>query len=548
MMGVKPKLLLFSHLCSAGYITGAEKLLILFAKEWSRHFQCVLVVPREGVIAAQARALGMQVIVFDIPLNTALYFASSHAGAHLLALKNQFVYQRLLALLVRERPSCVFVNTVVHPLPAVAAKSLGIPVIWSLMEAIRPSPYRKLTLDIIAGASDIISGISQTVLEPFKQHPAMAKTAILTPYVDQDGWNPAAWPHLRAVLRNSQGWTEHECVFGFVTGTIYPQKGLEAFVRAAIKLKKDLRARFFVAGNPVDMDYWQACQALVHQAGMEDRFRWLRFEENLELIYPAMDVVVVPSMLPEGFGMTALEAMMFGKPVIAFASGGLTEILEATGNGQLLVSPGNVSGLASQMQWLMDNPGIRHSIGEHSRVVAQSVFGVHVLRFQQDLLVTRLPILPNPPSPLVRGSGKTVYLLENGRRRPFRSQNAFLQRGFRFEDVRKIPDHELRRYRLGPPIADWKGSRSSSGRNSRRKIRKQPGRAKLRRNSRLNKRRRIRLHRGTARSRRSSSRSSAIRRRGPYRHRLAKSGRSASGIAAARTIGGRRKARVRQSG
>lgn len=531
MTGAGPKLLLFSHLCSAGYITGAEKLLILFAKEWRRHFQCVLVVPREGVIAAQARALGIPVIVFDIPLNTSLYFATPHAAAHLTAQKQQFVYQRLQALLVRERPSCVFVNTVVHPLPAVAAKSLGIPVIWSLMEAIRPSPHRKLTLDIIAGASDVISGISQTVLQPFKNHPAAAKTFILTPYTDQEGWNPAAWPHYRTVLRASHGWTENECVFGFVTGAIYPQKGLEAFVRAAIKLKGDPRARFFVAGNPVDMAYWLSCQALVRQAGMEDRFRWLSFEENLELIYPVMDIVVVPSMLPEGFGLSALEAMMFGKPVIAFASGGLAEILEATGNGQLLVRPGNVAELADKMQWLMNDLSARTFIGEHSRAAAQTAFGVHVLRFQQDVLVTRLPILLNPPSPLVRGSGRTVYLLENGRRRPFRSQNAFLQRGYRFEDVRRIPDLKLRRYRLGPPFTDWTGVRSSAG---RRKRRKRASRMVLRRRLRLkgyrraaNRRRRSIMPRKPARRiRRIRPRSPGTRRPAIARMSASRSGRA----------------------
>ena len=488
-MVTRPKMLLFSHLCSEGYITGAEKLLILFAKEWRRHFDCVLVVPREGVIAAQARALGIPVIIFEIPLNTALYFASPFAGIHFNALKQQMVYQRLQALLVRERPSCVFVNTAVHPLPAAAAKSLGIPVIWSLMEAIRPSPHRRVTLDIIAGCSDIIAGISQAVLQPFKSHPAAAKTFVLTPYADLEGLNPDAWPHLRAVIRASQGWTEGECVFGYVTGTIYPQKGLEAFVRAAIKLKNDPRARFFVAGNPVDRDYWLSCQALIRQAGMEDRFRWLLFEENLELIYPAVDVVVVPSIMPEGFGMTALEAMVFGKPVIAFASGGLAEILEATGNGEFLVEPGNVAGLAAKMQWLMDNPSHRTFVGEHSRAAAQTVFGVHVLRYQQDLLVARLPIVANPPSPLVRGSGKTVYLLEDGRRRPFRTQQGFLFRGFRFEDVRVIPDRELHRYRLGRPMDGGTGVRSTV---RRRKARAKAKRTAIRRRYRLNRQRRLR--------------------------------------------------------
>lgn len=52
-----------------------------------------------------------------------------------------------------------------------------------------------------------------------------------------------------------------------------------------------------------------------------------------------MDIVVVPS-LGEPFGFVNLEAMALGKPVVAFASGGIPEVI-SDGETGLLADPGN---------------------------------------------------------------------------------------------------------------------------------------------------------------------------------------------------------------
>ncbi|MBW5447391.1 glycosyltransferase [Cohnella sp. CFH 77786] len=481
MNGDKPRLLLFSHLCSAGFVSGAEKLLLLFARELKLRYQCVLVVPGEGVISAQARALGMEVVVFEIPLCTALYSGSHSAAAHLEELKGQFVYQRLLALLVREKPSYVFVNTSVHPLPAIAAKSLGIPIVWTMMETIHPTPHRYLAVDAINEASDVIAGISRATLQPFQGHPGAGKTLLLSPYVALHEMDPSSWPYHRFQIRQQFGWQDSHCVIGYVSGSIYPQKGLEPFIRAALLLKDSAPgARFLVVGNPIDEDYFRMCLNMVQESGLSARFGWIRFEENIQRVYSAMDIVVVSSLQSEGFGMTALEGMSFGKPVVAFSSGGLAEILEATGNGGYLVRTGDVPGLASKLEWLLNDASLRLDVGNRNAAAAQAAFGVETLRAQLDQLRARLPA-SGFPSPLVKGNGNTVYLIENRRRRPFVSETAFLQRGFRFEDVTRVDDKELRRWHRGSSIREWPDRGSGESPSSRKKRRRKRSRPSARR-------------------------------------------------------------------
>jgi glycosyltransferase involved in cell wall biosynthesis len=471
MSGLKPKLLLFSHICSPEFVTGAEKLLILFARELIHRFHCVLVVPGEGIIAERAREIGIRVMVLEIPLGISLYTAAPTIAEEIENLKKHPSWNKLRSLLADERPSYVWVNTTVHPLPAIAAKSLGIPTIWTLMETIMDTPYRDAAIGFIASHSDVIIGISHTTLNPLQGKQGMARTFMLPPYLDREALLPGSWPHYRASMRQQFGWGENHRVAGYIAASIYTSKGLEPFIQAMLPIAAaDDRARFLIIGNPVDEAYYRNCQTLVHTSGYADRFVFHPFVEQIQQVFPAMDVVVVSSLVQEGFGMTALEGLVFGKGVVAFASGGLSETLTVTGNEMFLASTGDVAGLTARVNLLLGNDELRNGIGQRNAQAAQSVFGIEAFRARLDGLMALLPLPAWVQSSLLRGSGPTVYLVENGSRRPFVSEKAFLRRGYRFEDVNVVSDEDLLRLPAGVPIVEIKNLRSVR-RRRRKKIR-----------------------------------------------------------------------------
>lgn len=88
-----------------------------------------------------------------------------------------------------------------------------------------------------------------------------------------------------------------------------------------------------------------------------------------------MDITVIPSLINEGFGMTAMEAMIFGKPVVAYASGGLQEILNGTGNGDYLVTAGDIAGLSAKISGLLASPDTIAAVGQANRIRVEEVFG-----------------------------------------------------------------------------------------------------------------------------------------------------------------------------
>ncbi|MBS1878053.1 MAG: glycosyltransferase family 4 protein [Actinobacteria bacterium] len=75
---------------------------------------------------------------------------------------------------------------------------------------------------------------------------------------------------------------------------------------------------------------------------------------------------VAPTLLPESFGIVALEAAAAGKPAIVSAIGGLTDVVR-DGETGLLVRPGDVTALRTALRRLFADAELRQRLGEAAR-------------------------------------------------------------------------------------------------------------------------------------------------------------------------------------
>jgi glycosyltransferase involved in cell wall biosynthesis len=87
--------------------------------------------------------------------------------------------------------------------------------------------------------------------------------------------------------------------------------------------------------------------------------------DELGPYYERASVVVVPSRR-EGYGVTAREAMAYGRPVVATAVGGLPDAIEDGVTG-LLVPPGDATALRDALERLLAEPALRARLGEAAR-------------------------------------------------------------------------------------------------------------------------------------------------------------------------------------
>ncbi|WP_254796750.1 glycosyltransferase family 4 protein [Sulfitobacter albidus] len=173
--------------------------------------------------------------------------------------------------------------------------------------------------------------------------------------IDTDGFTPA--PD-RAALRARMGVPVEGPLIGCY-GRIRAQKGTDAYVDAMIAaLPGHPGATALVMGRAVDKDraFLGDLKARVAQAGLSDRilFKPEVPTEAMADWYAALDLYVAPQRW-EGFGLTPIEAMATGCPVVATRVGAFDQIVtEDTG---LLVPPGDIPALTNAIgDALSDKP------------------------------------------------------------------------------------------------------------------------------------------------------------------------------------------------
>jgi glycosyltransferase involved in cell wall biosynthesis len=90
-----------------------------------------------------------------------------------------------------------------------------------------------------------------------------------------------------------------------------------------------------------------------------------------------MDVFVLPSAY-EGFGISIIEAMAAGRPVVATAVGGIPDIV-VHGETGLLVPPADPAALASAVDTLLTNPRKAATFGARGRERASERFSIEAV-------------------------------------------------------------------------------------------------------------------------------------------------------------------------
>ncbi len=375
-MADKATIVLFTHVSNTRSITGAEKLLLFFARELSLYFNCLLVAPQEGKLTHQARNSGIQVHLLPIPLLYGMYTPYAGLPEDARQLQAGSEYRELRQWLENINPALVITSTCVHVLPAIAAKSLGIPVVWKISETITDNEYTSISVDLIHQNSDEILIISHTAASPFPEYIRASKVILLPPSWNDADFMPEAWSKLRGERRRELHVAPAKPLIGYISSFINKEKGLEHFVSMAVLVAaRHPDSHFLVIGTPGDKSYYERCVRKVKLEGLSSHFHFEGYEECIPAAYCALDLLVVPSLIREGFGMTALEGMAFGKPVVAYDSGGLAEILGAVGCSEYLVPAGNKEALADKVCALLAEPGLAQAVGLYARERVEAVYG-----------------------------------------------------------------------------------------------------------------------------------------------------------------------------
>ncbi len=164
------------------------------------------------------------------------------------------------------------------------------------------------------------------------------------------------------------------------TGRLRLEKGVFVILKALDLLLHQARGAFSVHLNIFgsgDKVYIDELQTFLRERNLEEVvtfYGWIPQQELLAF-YDSSDIMLVPSLWQEPFGLVVAEAMARGLPVIASDIGGPAEIITHEVDG-ILVAPGDERALAEAMKQLLMNPQKRRQLGQAARKAVEERFTI----------------------------------------------------------------------------------------------------------------------------------------------------------------------------
>jgi glycosyltransferase involved in cell wall biosynthesis len=294
---------------------------------------------------------------------------------------------RQLVRLIRERNiALVHTNTNTILASPLAARLTGVPHIWSIHELmVEPATVRNALHYMIPRFSTRVVTVSQAVrghmlkdAAKFADRFTFVRGAIdVEPFLNAKG---------RARVRAEWGVREGEVLIG-MAGRVTRWKGQSIFVEAArLIAERHPEAKFAAVGGVFDTEkfYMDRFRKEVHDAGLDNKLTINDFRADMPDVFAAFDIFVLPSILPEPFGLVVIEAMASGKPVVATAPGGPSETV-VDGETGFLVPPSDASAIVKALEVLLADPQKRISMGDAGRRRAREVFSLprYVTEFEE---------------------------------------------------------------------------------------------------------------------------------------------------------------------
>jgi glycosyltransferase involved in cell wall biosynthesis len=158
-------------------------------------------------------------------------------------------------------------------------------------------------------------------------------------------------------------------------GGLIPRKGINYLITAMNYVDKDVI--LLVVGSEMKAyeGVKESLEKQVKDLGLNNVFFMGSLnKEDLDCAYSAADIVVLPS-INEIFGLVILEAMAYGKCVVASNVSGPSSIIEDHKSG-LLFEAGNSLQLADKINYLFSNPQILKDIGQNAKSMVEYKYNI----------------------------------------------------------------------------------------------------------------------------------------------------------------------------
>jgi len=227
--------------------------------------------------------------------------------------------------------------------------------------------------------SDAITTVSESLRKE-----TLATFAIERPVeVIHNFFAPSARRRTREEVRAELGVSPDEFL-AVHASNLRPLKRIDLLLRtlAAVRNSRPVRL-LIVAGAP-----FAPYEALLDDLGLRDRVIVKEGAREVEDYLLAADAGLYSSE-HESFGLSILETLSYGKPVVAFAIGGIPEVV-VNGESGFLHPFGDVEAMAGSLESLADSPERANAMGAQGRRRAETHFTANQIVPQYEALYRRI--------------------------------------------------------------------------------------------------------------------------------------------------------------
>lgn len=163
------------------------------------------------------------------------------------------------------------------------------------------------------------------------------------------------------------------------SGRIAEEKGVLELVRSmrVICAEHD-NVKLLIVGccwfpNVMESSYMDEIKKEVDKYGQNVVFTGFIPPEEIAVYYDLCDMVVVPTKCQEAFGISALEAMAAGKPVVVTKSGGMPEVVDGDCSFQIPIGMDMERHIEQAIYTIYKNPDIKKQMGEKGKMRAKAI-------------------------------------------------------------------------------------------------------------------------------------------------------------------------------
>ena len=221
---------------------------------------------------------------------------------------------------------------------------------------------------VVRSASHIVA-VSKNCLESLNRRSAFINCNKLS-YIYNGIEDPTHLLKINSTSIENSAFLNQYCL---MLSTYETRKGHSYLLKAFQNVVKDfpnVKLKVFGYGSHYEK---KIVHKIVKQLHLDDYVILSNFSSDTLALIKGASVMVVPSQEYESFGLTIIEAMAFGVPVVVTNVGGMPEVLEGS-NAGYVCSKDDPLEFADAIKSILSNPLLASELGKNSRIAFESRF------------------------------------------------------------------------------------------------------------------------------------------------------------------------------